>query len=1123
MSKKNNNQKPLGWAGKIAKYFIENSKLSLLLIMAIMAWGTISFVATPKQYNPKITAPTFQINMYAPSADSEEFYDRITKEVEHSMMSLEGVENVLSFTQEGGYGIVTVQFFVGEDEEESNIKVRQRMDEVRGTLPSVVNEVDRISITELDPDDVPVLTFALTGEDATADELYAEARSYREILRLADGVSKVENHGGLAKELRIELDPVKMEETGINPKSVMAKIGQTSSRFFVSDEAEGVGGDRNMIEVNGLFEDPQTTANLIVSRIDGQPVRIKDIGEVIYGPQVAKSYSMYRTSEDHLDSRDTVFISVAKNENANVTTVTDSVIEIADEKIELPDGYKLEVVRNDGEVARKAINGLTWNLITAIAIVAVVLLLFLGWRAAIIASVAIPLTIGSVFGIALMTGQTINRITLFALILSLGLLVDNATVIVENAVRHIKLGRETKNNAIARAVGEVGTGLFLATLTTLFAFFPMFFVTGMMGPYMQPIPFFVPVALIASLLIAYTLNPFLSSIFLAENKKAEKELKGLERIREDVVEIEDFGHEKDGRNDKVQEFFDGYKNLLQNLFNNNGLRKIVLSLTVLATFVALLLPVFQIVQFRMLPKDDKNQFYIYIDYGTETQLSENLERTGELEEYLVKQDEIESVQTFISTPPIVDFNGLFKGSSSRVGDHQVTLKVNLTEPQDRKETSEEIAIDVRADLEDLVKKYEGTDFTIVEDAPGPPVRSTFMLKIKALDRENITEENREKVKQIADDFKQKFEDVDGVVDIQDSVYEPVKTISFKVNTEEASKRNLRTQDIIDFLYVALEGKPVTLYRDSVDKPREEVFVTFAGDLEKDIEALKEIKINWTPVVQAEVNGEIVKPQADRQVALSEVAEIVEVERDNTISSDNQAMTYYIGAEMEGRSVVYAAIDTIFEIVDYELPFTENSKLVNWNLYGAEFKDEDTGMRYMLEWDGEWELTLDVFRDLGIAMLFAILLIYGILVAQFKSFKVPALILGTVPLALIGVLPGYAVLGAINGNYFNATSMIGVIALAGIVVNNAIIMVEYIKQLQDEGKDLKTALSEGAATRLRPIVLTALTTILGSLTLVTDLVWAGLGWSIVFGMTASTLLTLIIFPALYYQFMRERKG
>jgi multidrug efflux pump subunit AcrB len=332
---------------------------------------------------------------------------------------------------------------------------------------------------------------------------------------------------------------------------------------------------------------------------------------------------------------------------------------------------------------------------------------------------------------------------------------------------------------------------------------------------------------------------------------------------------------------------------------------------------------------------------------------------------------------------------------------------------------------------------------------------------------------------------------------------------------------MTTMDVIDTLDIALDGRTISLYRDTVDKERENIFITFKQDLETDLDKILDLNVNYQPSPKVDVNGNIYKIKMEKSVKLKELITVEEKMRDNQIFSENRSMTYSVTGEMGDRSVTYASIDILTKMYDYKLPFTDKTKLVDFNLYSSTYEDENTGFRYVVEWDGEWELTLDVFRDLGLAMMVAIFLIYVILVAQFKSFRIPAVILGTIPLGLIGVLPGYAILNTTDGLYFNATSMIGVIALAGIVVNNAIIMIEYQKQLQEEGRSLRDAVITASATRLRPIVLTSLTTILGSLTLIGDPVWAGLGWSIILGMLASTILTLTVFPVFLYTMIKTK--
>jgi multidrug efflux pump subunit AcrB len=1100
MSQKNHPN--LNWAGKIAHFFIKNAQLSMLVVVTVFAWGLLSFFMTPKQYDPEITAPAYDIHLYAPSADSEEFYDRITRVFEDEILSVPGVEDVISQTREGGSAVVSVNFFVGEDEEDSTIKLRQKVDEVRNNVPVVVNRVERITIDNKDPDDIPVVTLVLTSKEKSLLELRELAVHYADILKNEPGVTNVQVHGGEKRELRVTLDPSKLAEYKIDPRIVVGKIGKNSYRAFVSDEFTETPDSKEirMIEVDGLFESPQQAENIVITKADGRSILLKDIATIEYAAEIPKNYTRYRTVVS--DDLNAVYLSLAKADGSNITSVSSGIKDRVD-TLNLPEGVSFTVVRDDGEIAGKEVSGLTQSLFMAILIVIAVLFLFLGPRVAITTALAIPLTISAVFGVALLTGQTINRITLFALILSLGLLIDNAIVVVENSVRHIKMRNEEKKVAVARAVGEVGSGLLLATLTTLFAFFPMLFVTGMMGPYMGPIPFFVPVALVASLIIAYTLNPFLISRIVKSKTEIPEEKSGAKKSRQGRLS---------------ESFYANYRGLLYKIFENRNLRRGLITSTAFLILASVSLPLVQAVKFRMLPKDDKEKLFVYVDYKPGTTLEENLEITEKLEQKILENKDIESVQTFIATAPVVDFNGAFRGVGNRIEKNQATIKVNLSEERSGK--SEEVAKALRPELKSIISNFEDANIIMVEDAPGPPVRSTAMVKVKGIERSNITEDNREKIKLIAQDFEKIFRDTDGIVDVDTNARDPIKTVSFQVDLKKAGEIGLLTKDIADNLDIALNGRVATLYRDSVDKERENIFVTFDKNLEQDIDALRNLTINYIPTAKTTLNEQLFKVQVDRQVRLGDVVEVKEVNRDNFIPSENRDIMYSITGEMEDRSVTYSAIEILQEIWNYKLPWTDNSERVGFSLYGAEFVDNDTGMRYTIEWDGEWELTLDVFRDLGLAMMVAIFLIYGILVAQFRSFKKALLILSTVPLGIIGVMSGYVLLNLFGGLYFNATSMIGVIALSGIVVNNAIIMVECLNQLQREGKEFKEALVETASIRLRPIALTAITTILGSLTLVTDPVWAGLGWSIALGMTASTVLMLVIFPAVYYASMKK---
>jgi multidrug efflux pump subunit AcrB len=813
---------------------------------------------------------------------------------------------------------------------------------------------------------------------------------------------------------------------------------------------------------------------------------------------------------------DAVFLSFAKKKGSNAVTVADTALkELAAVMEEKYPDVRYQVFRNDGQVASEAIAGLGSNLIQSIVIVSLVLLVFLGMRSAVLVATSIPLTLGMVFFVGLLLGESINRITLFALILSLGLLVDSATVVVENIQRHIALEKNMLT-AITKAVNEVGIGLLLSTVTSVIVFLPTSQISGMMGEYMGPLSIFVPLALIVALLVAYILIPFLTALVIEWEQRRKKKNKSKRGTKYKVVLpafVQRFWESRKERRKAclarlqkitavvdVDAFFNQliawYGEQLSLLFAQKKRRQMFLRTVFGALAIVMTFPLFQLVHFRMLPTADKNQFYVYIDAPAGYDLDSTYAVSKDIQQEIINHPQVTSIQSFIGEPPVVDFNGLFKGAHLRSGFSYATLRVNLVHTDDRSVSSEVIVQEIRASLLRVgsVEQYlaEGGSFVLLEDPPGPPVMATFMAKIEAEDaqlREEVT--------------STLFKDIvrlPGVVDVATTVEEPYFRTIYKINHEKAQSVGVYAGQVAQTLNIALSSAQVNEFR--VKDHFEQVFIevrfpSLARDEKTDLEQ----------VYIKSVTGEM--------VPLLSVVTPVESRSIPTIIRDNQQPNEYITAELANRSVVYAVIDTISMILQQRTALGENWKVVSGDLFKLTLEQQDSGKQVTLRWGGEWEMTIENFRDLGIAMLVAFILVYAVLVAQFQSFSAPAQIMSTVPLAFVGIMPGFAVLDALNGTFLTATSLIGFIALMGIVVNNAILFLEYFMLLKEEGVAHGEALLQAGKTRLRPILLTSLTTVLGSLTIAGDPVWSGLAWSIVFGLSLSAVLTLGVFPVLMY--------
>ncbi|MDP1884012.1 MAG: efflux RND transporter permease subunit [Candidatus Moranbacteria bacterium] len=1073
-----NEKNTVGISGKITRLFLNNRELSILSILIIAAWGIVSFVLMPKQYNPEIVAPAFIISTDLPDADSREVFELVTRRLEDVIKEIPEVDEISSQSFSGGKSMVMVKFYVGSDLEKAKITLSQKLRDNAHLKPAGASEP---IIQTMDPEDVPIISIGLTSDKFSEEALRKAAIDIADNLKQVEGTSKIEIKGGHTNNLNVSLDAGKLAALNVSPAEAAQAIRSANGTYgvhtFKNDSYNPV------LTVDGNIRDAQELENIIIRSQAASTIRLSDVATIDYGPGEITEYVRLREKETAGTSTPVVYVAISKLKGANATTVANAVIAKLDAAKDtfIPREIEARIFHDEGATADEEITKLSVELAKSIAIVGAVLLLILGFRSALIVSLVIPLILFAVFAVGNLFGETINRITLFALILSLGLLVDDAIVVVENINRYfrMKLGIG-KTETVVRAVDEVGSALFMSTLTMILAFVPMAFVTGMMGPYIGPIPFFVPVALAASLLFAVTLNPFFAHLF---NKETAQEKKaGI--IDRTIGKIETV-----------------YARTIRFLLDYPRARNMFLAGTALAIIVSLSLPMLKIVKFRMLPKADKEQFYLYLDLPGGTNIGKTDLLAMELEKNILAQENIESVESFVGQSQIVDFNGLFKGSSFRVQENQATLKINLTHPESRDAASEEIASGVREISLEFSQAHPDANIKIVEDPPGPPVLATLFLKVQGDDTEKITA--------IARDVKKTVSEIDGVVDLDTSIPEQNADQAYRVNIEKCQRLGIAPDSVNQTLLLGLRGMPVGSYRRQDEtlgrrSEQEQIIVRLAGKDREFAENLNRLSI---------------PAQDGTPIPISELINRVDSDVDSMIYTDERQKTVSISAEMENRSVVYAVFDIFPKLLDYKLPGATETK-TSWTPFGVTYTDTETGEQYSVMIDGEWKLTLEVFRDLGIVMALVMFLIYFVVAAQTESLVIPLLIMGSIPLSLIGVLPGFAVLGFVKDTYFNATSMIGVIALSGLAVKNAIIYLEYLEPLRRQGLPLKDALVETGRIRLLPIILTSLTAILGSLTIVSDPVWEGLAWAIVFGLTASTLLTLLVFPILYYLFERK---
>jgi multidrug efflux pump subunit AcrB len=1055
----------MNWTGKIAEYFIKNGKLTSLIMVALFTTGVFTFFLTPKKYNPTIVAPAFQVIVNYPGADKTAVIEHITKPLENIISNIAGVEDIYSVSYQGGKAILNVNFYVGEDFDKAKVSLNDR---IQTDIDLSPYGIQKPIIKSVDPEDVPVLTFALSSNKLSPVALRKYAFEVRDELAKVNNTGIISIVGGKKRELSITVNETKLEKNAISVKHIENALKAHNVYLPIGH----IKGETEFlpIEIDARVRTIEDIKNIVVLSNNTVDIKVKDIATVELKEKEVDSDIIHLSKQNKKENH--VLISVAKLKGTNITDVSNSVIDKLNTII-LTDDVTKHIIVNDGKVAFDEINGLLANLLTSILIVVLVLVFFLNIKSALLVAISIPLTLSSVFIAAYFGGQSINRITLFALILSLGLLVDNATVVIENIARKLSSAKKVTQDLFAESVNEVGLGLFMSTLTTLLAFFPMAFISGMMGPYMGPIPFFVPAALVIALGISYSINPWLASIIM--RKAPEHRPSKMQQVG--------------------TKFILNYKHFLRTILSSSGKRKLVLAAIVLALVAAASLPALYLVKFRMLPKANVNQFYVYLDLPEGASFNETLKANQVLEKELLKNKNVQMVQSYIGTAPIIDFNGLFKNVASRVKFNQSTIRVGLIAKENRDIISENLVINIRPQLMKSLSQFPGANLKLIEDPPGPPVMSTYLVRVEGPEAiaHSVT-------KEISKDLK----DVEGVKDFDSSLELDSYTYSLQVNHKEATKTNIPPAQILETLQMLYSGKILGVFHDQRNIEQEFIHLRFDRKSRVSPETLKDIKIF---------------NQYRIAVPLSRLVKIEKVATTPALYRENDQSVVYLYGEMGDRSVTYAGIDTLSYLLDYK-PL-KDYEMSSWDLFGVNYTNQnDQHIRISI--GGEWELTLEVFRDLMLAMLVAIFIIYFVLIAQFKSFTDPLIIMSTIPLSVIGVFPGFMILNFVQGEYFTATSMIGIIALAGIAVNNSIILLEYLQSLKENSVSLIEALVEACATRLRPIALTTITTVLGSMTILGDPVWAGLAWSIVLGLAVSSVLILLVFPVLYYSVHHKKE-
>ena len=1041
--------KSLGLAGRVAAAFI-NSKLTPLVIAAATALGALAVVALPREEEPQIVVPMVDVFVEMAGATPADVEQRITRPMERLLWEIPGVEYIYS-TSSPGRSMVIVRFRVGEPEEAALVRLNQKLAANADLVPpgAVGPLVKPRSI-----DDVPILAVTLWSPRYDDYQLRTLAAQLRDAISEVPDVSEVMLTGGRPRQLSVTIDPSRLAAYGLDPLMVQQAISRANT------QAAGAGpvdrGQATGVDAGGRLRSAEQVGNAVVAESRGRSVFVRDVARLVDGDVEPSSYVIYHSRE--AGAHPAVTISVAKRKGTNAIDVAHHVTQKLDSLrgTLVPSDVRTTITRNYGETAAEKSNELLWHMLLAVLSVSLLIWLALGRREATVVLIAIPVTLALTLFMFFLYGYTLNRITLFALIFSIGILVDDAIVVVENVVRHARLrtGESNGLTAIAiEAVDEVGNPTILATLAVIAAILPMAFVGGLMGPYMRPIPVGASAAMVFSLIVAFIVTPWAAVRLLkppAHHGRGEEDL-----------------------------FTRLYRRVMEPLIASPMMRAVFLGGVALLLLAAVAFVPLQFVTVKMLPFDNKSEFQVVVDMPEGTALEETARVTSALSAATLDEPGIVDVQQYVGTSAPYNFNGLVRHYFLRRAPHLADLQVNLVAKGERSEQSHHIARRVRERLQPIAEAH-GATIQVAEVPPGPPVLQTLVAEIYGPEPQRRQE--------IAAQVKAIFASTPDVVDTDWYVEAPQPKVTFAVDGEKAAAAGLSAESVASVVRMAGSGEVAGLLHD--ERAREDVpIVLHLPRSERSLDAIRALRLSGT-----------------RSVAVGELTREVRTTENVSLYHKNLQPVTYVTADIAGanESPVYAILKMNDAIARLALPEGYGLDVFNAS------PPFDTS-KYAMKWDGEWHITIEVFRDLGIAFAAVLVLIYVLVVGWFESFKTPLLIMAAIPFSLVGILPAHAAMGA----FFTATSMIGFIAGAGIVVRNSIILVDFIELRLREGMALDEAVIDAGAVRFRPMALTAAAVVVGAGVILFDPIFQGLAISLMAGEVASLLLSRMAVPVLYY--------
>ena len=1032
------NGKHLGPAGRFAHAWID-SKLTPLVIAASLLMGAFAVWKLPREEEPQIIVPMIDVFVRMPGAAAREGEERVTKPMEKLLWEVPGVEYIYS-TSSAGMSMAVVRFLVGQDEEKSIVRLNQKLYANFDLIPPGASQplVKPRSI-----DDVPILARTLASKRYGDFELRRIAAQVDDAIKQVPDVSAVTLIGGQRREIRVELDEAHLAAYSLAPMQVIGALGASNQRL---DAGAYASGNRELLLETGEFlRSADDVRGVVAGVANGKPVFVRDIAEVTDGGEEPSQYVRYSAGGSFDPA---VTIAVSKRKGTNAVVVADNVLR----RIEplkgsvIPADVTVAITRNYGDTAAEKSNELLWHMLIAVVSVCVLIAITLGLRESLIVFIAIPVTLALTLAVFYFYGYTLNRITLFALIFSIGILVDDAIVVLENIVRHWRMpaNRERPPFDVAvEAVNEVGNPTILATLAVVAAILPMAFVGGLMGPYMRPIPIGASAAMMFSLMVAFVVTPWAAVRILKPSAaRAHGEREGaLTRL---------------------------YRRFMGALLHRAPLRWGFLAMVVVLLLASMSLVYIGFVKVKMLPFDNKSEFQVIVDMPTGTTLEQTARVTEALAREARKQPEVIDLETYVGTASPYNFNGLVRHYYLRRGANMADIQVNLLPKGDRKLQSHEIAKQVRQRLQPVADAF-GARIKVAEVPPGPPVLETLVAEIYGPDPQGRL--------RVAREVRDLFKRTAGVVDVDWYVDDDQTKYKLVVDKEKAALSGISEDDIARTVEAASAGYQAGLLH--VDSEKEDVPITVRLDraTRSDLDRMLSLKVSG--------------------VALSELVHQDPMTADKSIYHKNLMPVVYVTADVAGaiESPVYAILKLSPQIKVEQLT--------------AHQPTEDS--HYAMKWDGEWHITYEVFRDLGLAFAAVLILIYGLVVGWFQSFSTPLVIMAAIPFSLVGILPAHGLLHA----FFTATSMIGFIAGAGIVVRNSIILVDFIELRLKEGIPLGEAVIDAGAVRFRPMVLTAAAVVVGSAVILFDPIFQGLAIALMAGEVASLALSRMTVPIVYF--------